>query len=270
MLIYGMHFVYDGKDSRIMKGTTAGGMLAKGLTLLVTLGEYSDGIGLSELARQVGMPVSTVHRLLATLHAFGFVHLDTDRKRYSLGLRLFELSNQVLLMRTLTKVALPVLQRLVSMTEETSLLSVLDDGEMVYVERVDSPRTIQVRGSIGKRDPLYCTAMGKSLLAFQPENEREAIVQRLQLKRLTPATITDRKELRQELARTRERGYSLANEEHEPGIRTVAVPVLNDRHRAVAAVCITAPAFRASLEDLTQHVPMLQEAAREIAIQLPH
>lgn len=254
----------------MMEETTVGGMLAKGLTLLVTLGEYPDGIGLSDLARQVGMPVSTAHRLLATLHSFGFVHFDPDRRRYTLGLRLFELSRQVSVVRKLSEVAIPVMQRLVEKTGETSLITVLDEGEMVYVERVNSPHPIQVRGFTGRRDPLYCTAMGKSLLAFQPEEEREAIVQRLQLKRLTPHTITNRDELRRELERTRERGYSLADEEHEPGIRTVAVPVLNERRRVIAALCITAPAFRASLEDLTHYVPALHEAAREIAIQLPH
>jgi len=166
-------------------------------------------------------------------------------------------------------VAGPVMQHIVQATGETTLISVLDGEEMVYVERFDSPHPIQVRGSIGRRDPLYCTAMGKSLLAFQPDEDREAIISRLHLKRLTPYTITDRDELRRELDRTRERGYSLADEEHEPGIRTVAVPVLDSRGRAVAAICITAPAFRVSLEELTRNVPVLQDAAREIAIQRP-
>ncbi|HLZ57313.1 MAG TPA: IclR family transcriptional regulator [Ktedonosporobacter sp.] len=252
-----------------MEENISGGMLAKGLTLLVTLGQYPDGIGLSDLARQVGMPVSTAHRLLATLSAFGFVHFDADYRRYSLGLRLFELSHQVSLVRGLSEVAVPVMQRLVQITGETSLISVLDGDEMVYVERIDSPHPIQVRGSMGRRDPVYCTAMGKSLLAFRPDEEREAIVQRLKMKRLTPHTITDRNELRRELDRTRERGYSLADEEHEAGIRTVAVPVLDSRGRAIAALCVTAPAFRATLEQLIQNVPVLQEAAREISVQLP-
>lgn len=82
-------------------------------------------------------------------------------------------------------------------------------------------------------------------------------------------SLTDRNELWRELERTRVRGYSLVNEEHEVGIRTVAVPVLDSRGRAIAALCITAPAFRATLEELIQHVPVLQEAARECAVQLP-
>jgi DNA-binding IclR family transcriptional regulator len=253
----------------MMEEPGAGGMLAKGLTLLVTLGQYPDGIGLSDLARQVGLPVSTAHRLLATLHTYGFVHFDTDYRRYSLGLRLFELSSQVSLVQKLSAVALPVMQRIVQVTGETTLITVLDGEEMVYVERLDSPHPIQVRGSIGRRDPIYCTAMGKSLLAFRPAEEREAIVRRLNLKPLTPHTITDPDELLRELERTVERGYSLADEEHEPGIRTVAVPVLDLRGRVAAAICITAPAFRVSLEDLTRHVPVLRDAAREISVKLP-
>lgn len=247
----------------------SGGMLAKGLTLLIALSDYPDGVGLSDLARQVGMPVSTAHRLLATLLAFGFVHVDAERRRYSLGLRLFELSHQVSLVRKLSEVALPVLRRIVETTMETTLMSVLDGEEMMYVERLDSPQPVRVRGSIGGRGPLYCTAMGKSLLAFQPDEEREAIVSRLQLERMTPRTIIDRDELRLELDRTRARHYSLADEEHEPGVRSVGVPVLDARGRAIAAICVAAPAFRVSLEKLIQNVPMLRKAAQEIAIQLP-
>lgn len=246
-----------------------GGMLAKGLTLLIALGGYPDGVGLSDLARQVGMPVSTAHRLLATLLAFGFVHVDVEHKRYSLGLRLFELSHQVASVRKLSEVALPVMRRIVEATTETTLMSVLDGNEMMYLERLDSPQPVRVRGSIGGRGPLYCTAMGKSLLAFQPDDVREAILSQLQLERMTPHTIIDRAELRHELERTRERHYATADEEHEIGVRSVGVPVLDVRGRAIAAICITAPAFRVTLEKLTYNVPLLRKAAQEIAIQLP-
>jgi IclR family transcriptional regulator, acetate operon repressor len=253
----------------MVEESNSGGMLAKGLTLLIALGHYPDGIALSDLARQVGMPVSTTHRLLATLLTFGFVHFDTEYKRYTLGLRLFELSHQVSLVRKLSDVALPILRRIVETTTETTLMSVLDGEEMMYVERLDSPQPVRVRGSIGGRGPLYCTAMGKSLLAFQPDDEREAIVHRLHLERMTPQTIVDRNELRRELALTHERHYSLADEEHEPGVRSIGVPILNVRGRAIAAICVAAPAFRVSLEELTHSVPLLHKAAQEIAVQLP-
>lgn len=247
----------------------SGGMLAKGLTLLVTIGEYPDGITLSDLARRVSMPVSTVHRLLATLSAFGFVYFDTEYRRYSLGLRLFELSHQVTLVRRLSEVAIPVMRRIVEMTRETSLISVLDGEEMMYVERIDSPQPVQVRGASGGRGPLYCTAMGKSLLAFQPDEKREEIIQRLHLQRMTGHTIVDRDELRRELELTRERKYSIANEEHEVGVLSVGVPVLDAHGWPLAALCVTAPAFRTSLEALIEGVPVLQNGAREIALQLP-
>jgi IclR family acetate operon transcriptional repressor len=253
----------------MMEEINSGGMLAKGLTLLVVLGQYPDGIALSELARQVNMPVSTVHRLLATLNSFGFVHFDAAYRRYSLGLRLFELSHQVTLVHGLSAVAVPVMRRIVEITRETSLIAVLDGEEMVYIERLDSPQPIRVRGSSGGRGPLYCTAMGKSLLAFQPDEKREEIIQRLNLEPMTPNTITDHEALRSELARTRERKYSVANEEHEQGVLSVGVPVLDAHGVPIAALCVTAPAFRTSLEELTMHVPVLQNGAREIALRLP-
>lgn len=138
----------------------------------------------------------------------------------------------------------------------------------MYVERVDSPQAVRVRGSSGGRGPLYCTAMGKSLLAFQPE--REAIIQRLDLHPMTPSTITDRETLRREIELTRARKYSLANEEHEPGVLSIGMPVLDACGCAIAALCVTAPAFRSSLDDLKQYIPLLRDGAYEIAIQLPY
>lgn len=244
-------------------------MLGKGLNLLVALGSYPEGVGVSELARQVELPVSTVHRLLATLVKKGFASFDPDRRRYFLGLRVFELGQRVSLVRGLSEVALPVMRRIAKSTGEASLMSVLQGDEMVYMERVEGSRRLQIRGSAGERGPLYCTSIGKSLLAFLPEDEREGILERLDLEKLAPNTITDVSELRKELQLVRERGYAVADEEHEEGIRAVGVPVVNGRERPVAAICIAAPSFRVSRENLEEYLPLLRESAREIGVQLP-
>lgn len=252
-----------------MENRSSRGMLEKGLSLLSALGDYPEGVGVSELARDVGLPISTVHRLMATLVAQGFADFNSDHRRYFLGLKVFELSHRVSLVKRLSELSLPVMRKLVETTGEPSLMSVLHGDEMVYVERVEGWRRIQIRGSVGERGPLYCTSLGKMLLAFLPNEERETTIGRLKLERLAPNTIADPSELRRELAVTRKRGYAVADEEHEEGIRAVGVPVMSSRGLPAAAICIAAPAFRVSREKLEGFVPLLREAAQEIGLQLP-
>lgn len=215
------------------------------------------------------MPVSTVHRLMAILVAEGFASFDPDRRRYFLSLRVFELSHRVSLVHGLSELALPVMRRLVGATGEPSLMSVLSKDEMVYVERIESWRRIQIRGSVGERGPLYCTSLGKALLAFMPDENREEMIDMLRLEKFAPNTITNVSDLRAELELTRARGYAVADEEHEEGIRAVGVPIMNSRPWPVAALCVAAPAFRLSREQLEEFVPLLHEGAREIGLQLP-
>jgi DNA-binding IclR family transcriptional regulator len=253
-----------------MTGTKySGGMLAKGLGLLAALGNHPDGVGVSNLAREAGMPVSTAHRLLSTLVDHGFARFDPASHRYMLGLKVFELSHRVSLVKGLSEVALPIMKRVARQTGELTLMTVRDDLEMVYVERVQGDSRIQIRGNVGDRGPLYCTAMGKTLLAFLPRVEQDAIISRLRMSPMTPRTITDPKALREELDLTKERGYGIANEEYEVGIRAVAVPVIGPRGTPVAMHKAATALLRVSLRDLEAHIPLLKESAREIAIQLP-
>lgn len=245
------------------------GMLDKGLSILDTLGGHPNGVGVSQVAREVGLPVSTVHRLLATLVKRGFVNFDSGSRRYYLGLRVFELSSRVSLVKGFSEVALPTMRKLASITGESVFLAVREGTELVYIERVEGQSRIQISGTIGARGCLYCTAQGKAILAFMPETEREEILSRIHLERRAPNTITDPERLRKDLVRTRERGWAMADEENEEGIRAVGVPLMNSRGRPVAAMSVAAPVFRVSLQGLEKWAPLLSEAAREIELQLP-
>lgn len=221
------------------------------------------------MARSAGLPVSTVHRLLGTLVSLGFVRLSEESHRYTLGLRVFELAHKVSLARGLSEVALPVMRRLVKATGEPSLLAVAEGAEIVYVERIEGWRRIQIRGSVGERGPIYCTSLGKALLAFMPDGEREDLLACVELEKLAPNTITDRGRLREELELTRERAYAIADEEREEDVRAVGAPVLSPRGYPVASLCLAVPVFRVAREELEEFAPMVQEAAAEIGVQLP-
>ena len=251
------------------RGSFSNGMLGKGLRLLITLGDYPDGAGVSRLAGDAGLPVSTAHRLLTGMVPLGFVGFDPERRRYSLGLRAFELGQRVASARRLSEVALPTMRAVTATTGETTLLAVLSGDEVLYVERTEGNHLAQIWGSPGSRGAPHYTALGKSLVAFLPEDEREGILSRLRLERLTPRTCTDVGELREELSRVRERGYATNDEEHETGVRAVGVPLMDRRGRPAAALAVATLTFRHSMDELEGFVPLLLNAAREIEVQLP-
>ncbi|HEV7908271.1 MAG TPA: IclR family transcriptional regulator [Pseudonocardiaceae bacterium] len=243
--------------------------VGKALRLLVLLGEHPDGVGVSRLARDAGYPVSTTHRLLTSLQRDGFVRSDRESRRYGLGLRLFELGQRVSQARGFAGVALPVMQRVTAQTGEPTLMSVLDGPHQLYVHHVQGPHQIRVIGEPGKHGPLHCTAMGKCLIAFAPAEVREQLLESLALEPLGPNTITDRARFREEVARVRDQGYAVSDEEHESGIRAVGVPVVGPQGIVLASLSTPAPAYRMPMDELTAFLPCLVDAARELAVLLP-
>ncbi|UNX55067.1 IclR family transcriptional regulator [Georgenia sp. TF02-10] len=244
-------------------------MVGKALELLTLLGEDPDGATLSELSRRSGFPTSTAHRLLATLLQEDFVRLDPQTKRYSLGLRLYQLGATVSARRGLGGVALPLLRTLSRRTGEASLMSVLDGEHQLYVHHIEGSHGVGVKGETGTLGPLHCTAMGKCLVAFADRETRAHLVEHLELTRFTDRTITDRARFRAEIAAVRKAGFAVVDEEHEQGVRTIGVPVLGADGTALASLSVPAPAYRLQVRDLLGFLPALREAAAELAVLLP-
>jgi DNA-binding IclR family transcriptional regulator len=244
-------------------------MLGKGLQVLIALGGHPEGVSLSRLAEELGFPVSTTHRLLQILLAAGFVGADDERRTYELGLTVFQLSHRVARVRTLSELALPVLRRITEVSGEQTLLAVRQDGHLVYLEKVEGRHQIRNHAEVGQRGHLHSSSMGKSMLAWLPEEERAEIVAGLRLVRHAPNTITDRRRLLAELELTRSRGWAVNEEENEEGIRSRGLPVIGPRGRPVCAICVTAPVFRCSRELMDSYVPLMQELVREMEARLP-
>lgn len=250
------------------KQPQAGGMLGKGLHLLTLLGNYPDGVTLSDLAAAAALPTSTVYRLLNAMTAPKFVAFDPTTRRYQLGLKVFELGHQVSSVKSLVEVATPAMQQLADATHELVSLAVLEHDEMVVLKRVEPKERLHIKAYVEGRFALHTTSLGKSLLAFLLENEREKVLQNLILSKLTERTITDLSKLREELGLTRRRGYGVCDEENDVGIRAVGAPILNSQGRVQAALSVATLTFRRSLEELERFVPEVQDAARAIGIQL--
>jgi DNA-binding IclR family transcriptional regulator len=244
-------------------------VVGRAMRLLIHIGEHPMGVSLTDLARETGIPPSTTHRLANALGRDGLVQFDPVSKRYQPGLRLFELGQKAGQVYGFAGTALPVMQRVTNQTQEATLMSVLDGLEHLYVHYVDGPQPVGVRSEPGRHGPLHATSMGKVLVAFSPDDVREELLRKMPLDVAGPNVITDRDALRREIDLVRSRGYATADEEHHAGLRAVAVPVQRPGGGVFAALSTAAPAYRKSLQDLVDLVPVLEEAAAELAARLP-
>jgi DNA-binding IclR family transcriptional regulator len=239
-------------------------MIGKALLLLTRLGDHPHGIVASELARLNGFPLSTAHRLLGALGRDGYAKFDPETKRYTLGLRVFQLAQKVSYAHGFTGLTRRILEGVSETTREATMFAVLDGDRQLYVHSIEGPQQVRVVGEPGKHGPLHCTSQGKVLVAFAPAEVREQLLSSLPLDKRGPNSITDRGRLRDEIALVRSRGYAIADEEHEVGIRAIGVPVL-DGDNAVAAIATAAPAYRMSVQQLIEHLPLLTEAATAVS-----
>jgi IclR family acetate operon transcriptional repressor len=239
-------------------------MVGKALSLLTMLGEHPHGVVASALARESGFPLSTAHRLLGTLVREGYAKFDPSTKQYTVGLRIFQLAQSVAIAYGFAGMTRPTLEAVSAITQEATLLAVRDRDHQIYVHTIPGPRQVSVVGEPGTHGPLHCTAVGKVLIAFAPDDVREHLINTIALDAFTEKTITDRAAFRAEIEGVRARGYATADEEHELDIRAISVPIFVNQV-AVAAVATAAPAFRASVEQLAEIVPQLEDAARSLA-----
>jgi DNA-binding IclR family transcriptional regulator len=244
-------------------------MVGKALGLLVLLGDEPRGASAAELSRRAELPFSTTYRLLGSLTRDGFVDYEPDGRRYHLGLRVFQLGQRVSNHHGFAGTALPILRRVTEKTGEATILSVRDGNHHLTVNKVDGPQTFRVTSDPGHLGALHTTSVGKALVAFAEDAERQRLVEELELEPLTEFSITDREAFRADIEQVRRRGYAVMDEENELGMRAVAVPVFNAQGYAFASLATAVPVFRLSLEGLVALVPVLQEAASELSARLP-
>lgn len=236
----------------------------RALAILTCFDNEHSQLGITEIAEKVHLAKSTVHRILITLESWGFIQQDEASSRYQLGLRLFELGAVVGNSLALRQVALPVLEQLSRETQETVLLVVYDEGEVVYLDVLECPQPVKIDARPGKRLPAHCTASGKAFLSVLPQAAVNRVLARPLLRR-TPNTIVDPDELRKDLALTRSRGYSISNEEYNFGIRAVGVPIVAEKAGVWGVVSVAGPAFRLSDDIILRLAEQTKRAVRRIS-----
>jgi IclR family KDG regulon transcriptional repressor len=216
---------------------------------------------ISELARELGLDRSTTYRVLLSLERCGFVEKDKKTGEYSLGVAAFEIGNTYLKRMDFLSISKPIMTDLAVKVQETVHLAVLSDIEIIYVDKVDSPRTLGVMSKIGQRAPVYCTALGKVLLAHQSKGEMSRIIQEIKLKPYTKNTIISKKGLTEELREIREKGCALDRREYEEGVECIAAPIRDHLGNVIAALSISGPQRKVGTPNEAQFVSQVVEAA---------
>lgn len=241
--------------------------IQQAFAVLEALAERGNGRGVTELAHKTGLAKSSVHAILKTLATMGYVQQDELTNRYLLGLRLFQLANAVPIVLDVRSAAAPYLEQLVEKYQETVHLVVLDEGEALYIDKRESPRSIHVVSQVGRKLPCHCTGVGKALLAHLPQEQVDAII-RKGLPRFTARTITDPQRLYEELRLVRERGYAVDDEEIMDGLRCVAAPIRNYTGSVIAALSVSGPVSRMTLDRLPEIAQDVMSAADQTSRRL--
>ena len=219
-------------------------VLDKSLSVLELLLRQDSDMNITEMSEKLGFYPSTTHRILDTLKYWGYVEQDSHTQKYQLGLKALELGMTKLHKMDLVREATPYLKELVNQYNETVHLGALEKKEVMYLAKKESSQTIRMISYVGKRAPLHCTALGKVLLSYLPEEERRKILEGKQLPRLTERTITDKEELEKNLEQVKKQGFALDNEENEKDVCCMAVPIRNYQGTVIAALSISRPSFR--------------------------
>ena len=215
--------------------------------ILDVLGRYPQGLSFGDLSTKVDLSKGTTHRLLSTLAFLGYVRQDAETKKYNLGFKLVELGNRLLSQIDFRTEARSFLVDLAESTKETVHLVILDQNEVLYIDKVESnsnPKGLRMASMLGSRIPAHCSAVGKVLLAALPEEKLIQLVSSKGLPRQTENTITDLGALKEHLKLVRKNGYALDKEENEIGIRCISAPIRDQRGEVIAAISISTPVSR--------------------------
>ncbi len=237
----------------------------RALSVLELLVSSETPLTFGEIGAKLDYPRSSLFGLLNTLLDRHWIELDEQTRKYRLGMRTFEAGNAYLRSIDLVEIARPRMERVRDVLDEIVQFSVLDGRHNVYLCKVEGGQNLRLASEVGRRLPAHATALGKMLLAGLSEEQFDRLDWPAALQRFTPSTITTTIELKNELARARELGYTIDNEEHTIGVRCFAKPILNHSGQTIAALSVSFPTVRFTEERGQQALTLLQEAVSAIS-----
>jgi IclR family acetate operon transcriptional repressor len=240
-------------------------LVARVVSALEYAAQSSRPVTAAAFSSECGVPRASAFRIFARLQQERILIPEPSGRGYAKGRRLDDLATTVLVHSPAYGARHRVLRALVDEIGETCNLTMLNGAEIVYIDRVETDWPLRMHLAPGSHVPSHCTATGKLLLSLLPERQMKALVRAAPLRRYTERTLTDPARLIAELARTRKSAVGIDDEEFAAGMVAVAVPVLDERGRACAAIAVHAPAVRLPLEAAKRHVPTLRKAAAALS-----
>jgi DNA-binding IclR family transcriptional regulator len=257
------------RASKPAKSSSRLSSVANSIRLLKAFTDDEYELGVSSLAKRLGLAKSTVHRLASTLIKDDMLEQDKETGKYRLGLALFELGARVRRKMNVFNEAQLALKDLAEKTGETAHLTVLDHASVMFLYKFESRQAIRMKSVLGARVPAHCSADGKAMLAYLGAEAIEAIALD-GLAASTPKTITDLSQLMGDLAQVRARGYALDDEETEIGMRAIAAPIRDHTGEVVAAISVAGPVQRMTKKVMLANAPKVIAAAEAISARLGH
>jgi IclR family pca regulon transcriptional regulator len=249
--------------------------LERGLAILSSFHSDRPLLGVSELSRDLDLSRSTAHRYVSTLAKLGYLQQDPESKRYRLGPKVLDLGFSALNSMDLLEISAPYLRRLSDETQRTVNLAILDGIDVVYIERYRTPqqgqREIDLNLHVGARLPAYCTAMGKAILAFLPEDRLAELIERIDFAPRGPNTLTNARAFRTELEKIRATGISVNDEELAYGLRSIAAPIHSHSGEVLAALNLAVHRTIVSMDELIARFgPAVTKTAHDISMSMGH
>ncbi len=241
--------------------------LDRAFDILELLSREQHGLKLTEIGKRLELHKSTVHRLLNALKQRGYIE-KTSRGSYRLGMEFIELASLYLNNLELKTEAQPIMRELSAATGNTSFLAILQENEVVYIDKMETHNSLRKYSIIGKRAPLHCTALGKSLLTGMTEEQIRKMYKSGGIKAFTDKTIVSLDTLLKEIERTRQRGWSLDDEEYEQGIRCIGAPIRDYRGEVIAAVSTSGYVSVITYDRIEEIAGHVTRASKDISLRM--
>lgn len=217
--------------------------LVKVFKILECFSTAQPELGITEISRMLDIQKSTVHNIADTCQQLGYLVQNKETGKYSLGVKFLQFSYIINTHMGLRKFFLPYIQRISQELNETVFLGIPHENEVLYIECCHPTDNLGTRSILGEHAPMYCTGLGKAMLAFLPREKQEEYTS-MPLQRYTPNTIVEKEQLLEDLAQVRTQGYSMDNMEHEFGVTCIGMPIFSHDNTIVAAISVSAPSLR--------------------------
>ncbi|MCL2322206.1 MAG: IclR family transcriptional regulator [Oscillospiraceae bacterium] len=237
----------------------------KALMIMDMLANSKNEISLTEISKKLGWPKSTIHGLISTLRDFGYVDQSSLTGYYKLGIRLFELGNLVAKNWDVREIARPYMYKINHILGETVQLATEDNGEVLYLDKLESNQILRIVSEIGARLPIHCSGLGKVLLAYMPLKDAKRIISSKGMKAMTNRTITNWDDLEKELIKIKKNGYAIDDREIMDSLKCVAVPIFNSENVVKFSISVSGINTSITGEHLKHAIELLVESAKDIS-----